>query len=162
MFQNCQHNAVVISQMSFQLEGQPSDLRPDEQDMEGVTQALARLQFVYRFCTKKNKKLIPFCRFDPLDLANGLIAGRQTAARLSSKQVCQSISPLIMIDWIEQGNCQARVQVPNPLSRQAPNPDPKVRPSLKNPKTQFFGLGWHNNLMGHHPTPTFKHEGVLW
>ena len=38
-------------------------------------------------------------------------------------------------------NCQARVQVPNPLSQQAPNPDSKVRPSLKNPKTQFFGLG---------------------
>ena len=38
-------------------------------------------------------------------------------------------------------NRQARVQVPNPLSQQAPNPDPKVRPSLKNPKTQFFGLG---------------------
>ena len=48
-------------------------------------------------------------------------------------------------------NCQARVQVPNPLSQQAPNPDPKVRPSLKNPKTQFFGLGWHNNHMGHPP-----------
>ena len=48
-------------------------------------------------------------------------------------------------------NCQARVQVPNPLSEQAPNPDPKVRPSLKNPKTQFFGLGWHNNHMDHHP-----------
>ena len=32
-----------------------------------------------------------------------------------------------------QVNCQARVQVPNPLSQQAPNPDPKVRPSLKNP-----------------------------
>ena len=41
--------------------------------------------------------------------------------------------------------CQARVQVPNPLSQQAPNPNPKVRPSLKNPKTQFFGLGWHNS-----------------
>ena len=41
--------------------------------------------------------------------------------------------------------CQAQVQVPNPLSQQAPNSDPKVRPSLKNPKTQFFGLGWHNN-----------------
>ena len=51
-------------------------------------------------------------------------------------------------------NCQARVQVPNPLSQQAPNPDPKVRPSLENPKTQFFGLGWHNNHMGHHPTTT--------
>ena len=30
-------------------------------------------------------------------------------------------------------NCQARVQVPNPLSQKAPNPDSKVRPSLKNP-----------------------------
>ena len=30
-------------------------------------------------------------------------------------------------------------------SEQAPNPDSKVRPSLKNPETQFFGLGWHNN-----------------
>ena len=38
-------------------------------------------------------------------------------------------------------NCQARVQVPNPLSQQVQNPDSKVRPSLKNPKTQFFGLG---------------------
>ena len=38
-------------------------------------------------------------------------------------------------------DCQARVQVPNPLSQQAPNPDSKVRQSLKNPKTQFFGLG---------------------
>ena len=37
--------------------------------------------------------------------------------------------------------CQARVQVPNPLSQQAPNPESKVRPSLKYPKTQFFGLG---------------------
>ena len=36
--------------------------------------------------------------------------------------------------------CQAQVQVPNPLSQQAPNPDPKVRPSLKKPKTQFYGL----------------------
>ena len=49
--------------------------------------------------------------------------------------------------WYIQ-NCQALVQVPNPLSQQAPNPDSKVRPSLKNPKTQFFGLGWHNNHMG--------------
>ena len=38
-------------------------------------------------------------------------------------------------------NSPALVQVPNPLSQQAQNPDPKVRPSLKNPKTQFFGLG---------------------
>ena len=30
--------------------------------------------------------------------------------------------------------CQARVQVPNPLSQQAPNPDPKVRPNLKTQK----------------------------
>ena len=37
--------------------------------------------------------ITPFCRFDPIDLANGLIAGRQTAARLSSKQVCQ---------WLDQ------------------------------------------------------------
>ena len=47
--------------------------------------------------------------------------------------------------------CQARVQVPNPKSQQAPNPDSKVRPSLNNPKTQFFGLGWHKNHMGHPP-----------
>ena len=40
--------------------------------------------------------------------------------------------------------CQARVLVSNPLSQ---HPDPKVRPSLKNPNTQFFGLGWHNNHM---------------
>ena len=42
---------------------------------------------------------------------------------------------------ISEINCQARVQVPNPLSQQAPNPNSKVGPSLKNPKTQFFGLG---------------------
>ena len=49
LFQNFQYNTVVNFQMSFLLEGQPSDLIPDEKDMEGVTQALARLQFVYRF-----------------------------------------------------------------------------------------------------------------
>ena len=49
---------------------------------------------------------------------------------------CKSITIHIDIDI-----CQARVQVPNPLSQQVPNPDSKVRPSLKNPKTQFFGLG---------------------
>ena len=49
LFQNFQYNTVLNFQVSFLLEGQPSDLRPDEQDMEGVTQALARLQFVYRF-----------------------------------------------------------------------------------------------------------------
>ena len=46
---------------------------------------------------------------------------------------------LEIIHWGE--NCQVQVQVPNPLSQQAPNPDPKFRPSLKNPKTQLFGLG---------------------
>ena len=30
---------------------------------------------------------------------------------------------------------------------------PQVGPSLKNPKTQFFGLGCHNNHMGHPPHP---------
>ena len=35
-----------------------------------------------------------------------------------------------LIYVIKYSNCQARVQVPNPLSQQAPNPDPKVRPSL--------------------------------
>ena len=29
----------------------------------------------------------------------------------------------------------------NPLSQQVPRSDPKSRLSLKNPKTQFFGLG---------------------
>ena len=38
-------------------------------------------------------------------------------------------------------NCQAQVQVPNPLSQQAPNPDPKFRSSLKSPKTQLLELG---------------------
>ena len=44
-----------------------------------------------------------------------------------------------MLDSAQVGNinCQARVQVPNPLSQQAPNPDSKVSLSLKNPKTQF-------------------------
>ena len=56
-------------------------------------------------------------------------------------------------EFVEELDCQARVQVPNPLSQKAKNPDPKVRPSLKKPKTQFFGLGWHNNHMGHHHPP---------
>ena len=33
--------------------------------------------------------------------------------------------------------CQARVQVPNPLSQQAPNPDPEVRPSLNKHFEEF-------------------------
>ena len=94
---------------------------------------------------------------------------------------------LMITHFIFSSYCQARVQVPNPLSQKAPNSGPKVRPSLKNPKTQFFGLGWHNNhksvitsssgcitssskvynlllrvynLLLRPPT-TFKHEGVL-
>ena len=43
---------------------------PDAEDMEGVTQAVARIQFVYRL--------------NPVDLAKGLINGVQTKARLSS------------------------------------------------------------------------------
>ena len=35
----------------------------------------------------------------------------------------------------------AQVQVPNLLSKQARNPDPKIRQSLKTPKIQLFGLG---------------------
>merc|ERR1711892_828592 len=42
---------------------------PDANDMEGVTQSLARIQFAYRL--------------DPLDMASGVIAGVQTEARLS-------------------------------------------------------------------------------
>ena len=42
---------------------------PDASDMEGVTQALARIQFAYRL--------------DPVDMANGVISGVQTKARLS-------------------------------------------------------------------------------
>ena len=37
--------------------------------------------------------------------------------------------------------CQALVQVPNPLSQQAPNPDPKVRQSLKKPKNPILWTG---------------------
>ena len=50
-FEHCVvlNNSLVISQMSFLLEPQSSQLRPGEQDMEGVTQALARIQFVYRY-----------------------------------------------------------------------------------------------------------------
>ena len=34
--------------------------------------------------------------------------------------------------------CQARVQVPNPLSQQALNPDPKFRPSLNTQKSNYL------------------------
>ena len=64
---------------------------PDSEDMEGVSQALARIQFVYRWHNKidltiKKVSKMSF-RFDPIDLARGVIAGRRTSARLSSKQV---------------------------------------------------------------------------
>ena len=55
---------------------------------------------------------------------------------LKKKSVPYAIYSIVSVHY-----CQARVQVPYPLSQQAPNPDPKVRPSLKNPKPQFFGLG---------------------
>ena len=37
--------------------------------------------------------------------------------------------------------CQAQVQVPNPLSQRAPNPDPKVSPSLKKPQNPILWTG---------------------
>ena len=60
--------------------------------------------------------------------------------------------------------CQALVQVPNPLSQQAPNPDPKVRTSLKTQEPN--SLDWADTIItwaSHHPTTpptTFKHEGA--
>ena len=45
-------------------------------------------------------------------------------------------------------NLQARVQVPNPPSQQAPNPDPKIRPSLKNEKTpKPNSLDWADTIV---------------
>jgi len=46
---------------------------PDESDLEGVTQALARIQFAYRL--------------DPVELARGRIRGVETEARLSVRQM---------------------------------------------------------------------------
>ena len=51
-------------------------------------------------------------------------------------------------------NFQAQVQVPNPLSQQDPNPDPKSRPSLRIGKTQFFRLGL--TQYSHGPTRTYN------
>ena len=59
-------------------------------------------------------------------------SGRPCALCAPLTKLCFSI-----IIWY----CQARVQVPNPLYQQAPNPDHKFRPSLNNPKIQLFGLG---------------------
>ena len=51
-------------------------------------------------------------------------------------------------------NCQALVQVPNPLSQQAPNPDPKVRQSLKKPKNPILWTGADTIITwATHPTP---------
>ena len=57
--------------------------------------------------------------------------------------------------------CQARVQVPNPLSQQAPNPDSKVRPSLKTQKPN--SLDWADTIITWPPptTPKFLPERVL-
>ena len=46
---------------------------PEEMDLEGVTQALARIQFAYRL--------------DPVELAGGKIKDTQTEGRLSVKQM---------------------------------------------------------------------------
>jgi hypothetical protein len=46
---------------------------PDENDLEGVTQAIARIQFAYRL--------------DPVELANGKIKEVQTEGKLSVKQM---------------------------------------------------------------------------
>ena len=57
--------------------------------------------------------------------------------------------------------CQARVQVPNPLSQQAPNPDPKVRPSLKKTQNPILWTGADTIITWATTTPppiTFKHE----
>ena len=56
------------------------------------------------------------------------------AASLSPSSSC---SPHFSTSWT-QNNCQAQVQVPNPLSQQAPNPDPKFGLSLKNPKKNIW------------------------
>ena len=67
-------------------------------------------------------------------------------------------------------NCQARVQVPNPLSQQAPNPDPGVQTKSEKSENPMFWTGADTIITcaTHHiadcsfPPPTFNHEGVLW
>ena len=54
------------------------------------------------------------------------------------------------------------------LKLSSPSPSPSLpsqqSPSLKSLKSQkpnFFDWGIHNNHIGRHPPPTFKHEGVV-
>ena len=66
----------------------------------------------------------------------------------------------VIKDLLRYNFCQARVQVPNPLSKQAPNPDSKVSLSLKNPKNPILWTGadtiitWATTTPPH-PTPNF-------
>ena len=59
-------------------------------------------------------------------------------------------------------------QSPNPLFQQAPGPDPKSSPSVKNQKHNTLDWDSQNSHMGHQhigacslPPITFNHEGVL-
>ena len=53
--------------------------------------------------------------------------------------LCKDVFLIFVKDSVDETNCRARVQVPNPLTQQAPTPDPKFRQSLK--KQKLFGLG---------------------
>ncbi len=53
--------------------------------------------------------------------------------------LCKDVFLIFVKDSVDETNCRARVKVPNPLTQQAPTPDPKFRQSLK--KQKLFGLG---------------------
>ena len=61
-----------------------------EQDLVGVTQALARIQFAYRWdmqCVTMITLNHQICRLDPVDLASGVLMTVSTSARLTAAQM---------------------------------------------------------------------------
>ena len=71
---------------------------------------------------------------------------------------------LILFRWVKgiilsHFYCQALVQVPNPLSQQAPNPDPKVRPSLDTQKPN--SLDWADTIITWATTTPPPHPQLL-
>ena len=89
-------------------------------------------------------KMINYVKNRALAVATEILVGLNIKTDINTHDYMKK--QVVLLNWQAKvlspsSNCQAQVQVPNSLSQQAPNPGPKVKPSLKNPKTQFFGLG---------------------
>ena len=92
---------------------------------DGRRDKLQSFCFVLQLCKGAGRVL----RFTSIYSQNS--SQQRMFSKIPLSRFLMLLTNIYLIVAIKSAYCQARVQVPNPLSQQARNPDPKFRPSVK-------------------------------